>query len=172
VDLVADLGHDGAEFRLAVGLGALEGAEDLRELHRLGAGTEERALRLVGQDQPDGVALLDEDGGQRRGERGGVIVLALPRGLALVAHRAAGVHQQRRAEVALLLVPLDVEPVAPGVRAPVEALEVIPGRVLAVVGELDAHAVQRAAVQAGDRALDDAPRAHAEPGDLRQDLRP
>jgi hypothetical protein len=65
-----------------------------------------------------------------------------------------------------------VEPVAPGVGAPVETLEVVARRVLAVVGELDAHAVKRAAVQAGDRTLDDALGAHAEPGDLRQDLRP
>ena len=74
-----------------------------------------------------------------------------------VAHRLAGVDEQPRDEVRLLLVLLEVVALGAAVDLPVDVLDVVAGGVLAVLGELDGEPVPRAAVPAGEVALDDLP---------------
>ena len=72
-----------------------------------------------------------------------------------VGHRGAEVHRQVAGDVGLGLELFEVVFVGLGVDVPVEVLEVVAGDVLAVFGELDAEALERAGVQAGQKALDD-----------------
>src|SRR6202022_3870530 len=58
-----------------------------------------------------------------------------------------------------------------GVDVPVEVLQVVAGDIPAVLGELDAEAVERASVQAGQETLDDELGAQVEPGHLVDDFR-
>ena len=51
-------------------------------------------------------------------------------------------------DVGFFLELLDVVAVGPGVDLPVDGGEIVAGQVLAVFGELDAEALERAAVQA------------------------
>ena len=61
--------------------------------------------------------------------------------------------------------------VGAGQHAVVEVPRVVAGRVLAVLGELDAEALVGAGVQTGDEALDHAPGDHREVLDAGQGLR-
>src|SRR5207248_10330392 len=98
---------------------------------------------------------------QRRGHLLGVLELA-ERLAAAVAHAPAGVHDDERLEVRLLLVLLDEEPVGLAVGPPVDVPQLVAGVVLAVLGELGTEPLERAAVDAGEEPLDDGP------GDQRQ----
>ena len=53
-----------------------------------------------------------------------------------------------------------------GEDAPVEPAQVVARGIFAVLGELDVEAVERAAVLAADRPLDEPPRAQGQVGDL------
>ena len=86
-----------------------------------------------------------------------------PVGGALELHRLGRVEEDRRREVGLLFVFLDVEPVAAAVDLPVDVLGVVAGHVLAVLGELDREAVVGAGVHARDVALDQEPGLEVEP---------
>ena len=88
---------------------------------------------------------------------------------AAIAHRPADVEQQVAVEVGLLLELLDVVAVAARVDLPVERRQIVAGQVLAVLGELDAEALERAAVQARQEALDDRPRLQLERAEPRDD---
>src|SRR5262249_14224743 len=59
-----------------------------------------------------------------------------------------------------------------GVDVPVEVLEVVARNVLAVLGELDRKAVERAGMQAGQEPFDDELGAQVEPCHLANDFRP
>jgi hypothetical protein len=119
----------------------------LHQLQLLGRGPDGGADLVIEEHQPGGIALTDQ---QRRqgGHGGGGMVVLGGASAARIAHRCAGVQEERRLEIALLLEPLDVVAVAARIHAPVELLEIIAGAVLAVVGEFDAQAVQRASVLA------------------------
>ena len=90
---------------------------------------------------------------------------------AAVAHAARDVAQQRAAEVRVFLELLDVVAVLLGPDLPVDVAQVVAAGVLAVLAELDRLAEVRAAVHAGEEALDDVPRAEIEPGDPLDRLR-
>src|SRR5262249_60294516 len=83
------------------------------------------------------------------------VVLRPPPGPVL--HRLAGIDQEPRDEVRFLLVLLQVEAVGAAVDFPVDVLDVVARGVLAVLGELDGEPVPRAAVPAGEVALDHLP---------------
>ena len=72
-------------------------------------------------------------------------------------------------EVGLLLELLDVVAIAARVDLPVDGREVVAGDVLAVLGELDAEALERAAMQAREEAFDDRPRLELERAEARHD---
>ena len=113
---------------------------------------------LAGEgDQPDRVALGEQEVGERRRQGGGVVRLGPP--ARAVAHRPAVVDEQVAAQVGLVLELLDVVAVGAGEEPPVEVAEVVAGAVLAVFGELDREAVVGAAVQAAPQPLDHAARA-------------
>ena len=88
-----------------------------------------------------------------------------------VGHRLAGVEQQVRQEVGLLLVLLEVELVGLGPDLPVDVADVVARHVFAVLGELDGEAVVGAGVLARDVPLDDHPRLEVEPFQVSQRLR-
>ena len=73
-------------------------------------------------------------------------------------HRAGRIEHEVDDELGLLLELLHVVAIGLGVGAPVDVPDLVAGRVLLVLGELDRRAVQLGAVQAGQRALDDQPR--------------
>ena len=166
-DLPGDLGQDGRQVGLAVGLGRLQRVDDFGQLGQRGGRPQVGPLVAVEDGQADRVPLLDQQRGERGGDGGGVGELG--HRAAAVGHAGAGVEDDGAAEVGLLLVAFDGVPVGPGEGPPVEPFEVVAGGVLAVVGELDGEAVERAAVQAGDAALDDPLGAEAQRDDLGED---
>ena len=88
-----------------------------------------------------------------------------------VAHRTARVQQNLHAHVRLFFVLLDVETIGSGQHAIVEMPRVVAGRVLAMLGELDAETLVRAGMQPADKSLDHPARDHREvfhPGECRR----
>src|SRR5690606_9591193 len=81
-------------------------------------------------------------------------------GVAAVGHRRRGVDEEGAAQLGLLLEPLHVVAVELAEGLPVDVFDVVAGRVLLVLGELDRRAVMRGAVHARQRTLDDRARAH------------
>ena len=129
------------------------------------------AERPVGEQQrPDRVLLVEHQVGERRRQRARVLELAHRGARRLESHRAREVEQQVAAQVGLLGVLLDQVAVAARPHLPVQVLERIAGHVRAVLGELDAEAVERRAVHAGDEALDHQARAHVEVREARDDF--
>ena len=129
------------------------------QVRGIAAGADQRADLAVEGDQAHAVLLLEHQVGQRRGRALGVFELRHRRGVAPVAHALAGVQQQVADQVRLFLELLQVVLVGPAEDFPVEVAQVVAGRVLAMLGELDREAVEGAAMHARDVALDDPPRA-------------
>ena len=108
-------------------------------------------VRVPGDDQSHLVALPHEKVGERPGADSAV--LELGHRAAAVGHRPGAVHDQQRTEVRLHLEALDVVLVELGVGAPIDVLDLVAGRVLLVLDELDRLAVGGALVQSGEDAL-------------------
>ena len=108
-------------------------------------------------DEAHAVALLEHEIGERGGETDGVVGLRRA-ARTRVAHGAAEVEQERGAEVGFLLVFADVVAVGFSEDLPVESADFIALHILPVLGELDAEALVRRLVQAGEKALDHPPR--------------
>src|SRR5262249_35194560 len=77
------------------------------------------------------------------------------------------VDEQKRPHLRLVLEALDVVAVAAPDRLPVDAADVVAGRVLLVLRKLDRRPGVRILVHARERPLDDDPRAHAHRGEAR-----
>ena len=133
----------------------VEHGEQIVEVRRARARRHERLDRAVAaREQADLVLLLDHEV-RERGERRG------PRTRASAMPPPANCHRRRRVEhevdgqLRLLLELLDVVAVDLRVRLPVDVAQLVAGRVLLVLGELDRRAVHARAVHARQRALDD-----------------
>ena len=165
-NLVEDAGHVG----LAAGLQRVEPLQDAAHLRGLGLGGDEVADSRVVGGEAHGVLLVDEQVGERRGDVLAVLELreAASRGAPAVAHRAGGVEDDRRAQVGLVDVLLDVEALAASGEAPVEGARVVARDVSAVLGELGAGALPGALVAPGDEAVDGAVREELDSGELPQ----
>ena len=74
-------------------------------------------------------------------------------------------------EVGLFLVLLDVVPIAARVDFPVERRQIVAGQVLPVLGELDAEALVRAAVEPGEEPFHHRPRLQLHGAQPRDDGR-
>ena len=122
------------------------------QVRRIAAGADQRADFAVERDQAHAVLLMQHQVGQRRGRALGVFQLRHRRRVALVAHALAGVQQQVADQVRLFLELLQVVLVGAAEDLPIEIAEVVAGRVLAVLGELDREAVERAAMHARRRS--------------------
>lgn len=133
------------------------------------AGGEILADLVVEGQQADGVALLVEEEGERGGE--GIRVGGLCDAARAEVHRATVVSEEVAAEVGFVLELLDEVAVAPGEEFPIEIARVVAGRVLAILGELDAKAVIRAAMNAAPKALDHNARPHLQTADGHERLR-
>ena len=145
--LVGDLGEQLLQVGLLGGLFVVERREDRLQMVLFAAGRDRRADHVVERNHPDRVLLPQQEVRQRRGDLAGVLVLGeLSR---TEQHRLGQVHQQRRAKVCFLLVLLDVVAVGLGPDLPVDAADVVTGRVFAVLSELNRLTEVRAAVQAG-----------------------
>ena len=168
-DLRHELEEHVADVCLVVGLGLAEKVYHLLEVVRPGARREHVPDRGVEGDHPHGVPLVLQEVGERGAGGGGVV--ELPPALAGVAHGLRAVDDQRRLEVGLLLVLFDVEPVGLRPHLPVDVLDLVAGRVLAVAGELDGEAVVRALVLSGDEPFDDQPGPDVQALDALEDLR-
>ncbi len=164
-DLVQALG----DRRLARRPQPGEQREDVPELRPLALGRQALADLLVERDQADRILLVDHQVAQ--GRRQAHAVFELGQLLAVgVAHRPRQVHHQVARQVGLGLELLDVEPVRLGEHRPVDLGDVVPGRILPVLGELDREALERAGVQPRDEPLDDELGPEVEPGDLADHL--
>ena len=106
--------------------------------------------------------LLENQIRQRRRDELRVLQLGdvAPRG---IGHRLAGIQEQIREQVGLLLVLLQVKLVGLGPDFPVDVADVVAGHVLAMLGELDGEAVVRAGMHPGDVALDHHARLQVQP---------
>jgi hypothetical protein len=111
-------------------------------------------LRIEG-GEADGVLLLEDEPGDGGGEALGVLGFGHRGGGALIGHALAGIDDEMAEEVGLVFVLLQVELVGAAEDFPVEVAQVVAGRVFAVLRELDGETVPRAAMLAGDVALDD-----------------
>src|SRR6516162_685815 len=109
-------------------------------------------LGVVG-GEADGIALMQHQVGQRRGNI--LRILKLAEVLPLVPHAAGGVEEEMGPEVGLLLILLDEVPIGLAVGAPIDVADLVTGIVLAVLGELDAEALIGALVNAGEEALNE-----------------
>ena len=106
-----------------------------------------------GGDQPPGIVELGEHGLRRAGP----------------GHRAAHVQHRHRAEIGLLFVLLDVQPVVAAQDLPVDVAELVARLVHPMLGEFHGEATAGRAVQPGEEALDHPLGGHfdpAQPGDL------
>ncbi len=115
------------------------------QVRRLGRRLEEAPDVVVEQDQPGGVRLLEHEVCERGGDVRAVFELRQLAGF--VVHRLRDIEQNPSPEVGFFLVFLDVEAVGSSEDFPVEVLEVVAGRVFAVLCELDAVAVEGAFVE-------------------------
>jgi len=88
--------------------------------------------------------------------------LELRDGARAVRHGAARVEKDDGSDVRLLLVAFDVVAVHTPQDFPIQVAQVIAWRVLAMLDELDAEAVARAPVLAGQEAVNDPPRGQLE----------
>ena len=149
--MIGPLGHDAA---------------GLAELGDLARRAEERPDAARESRHADAVGLVEDEVGHRGGGGAGEVVLR-PRPRA-VSHRLAGIDQEPGDEVRLLLVLLQVEPLGAAEDLPVDVLDVVAGRVLAVLGELDGEAVPRTAMAAGQVPLHDLPGFELQAVDPRQ----
>ena len=93
-------------------------------------------IALVEHGAADGVLLAQQQIRQRGGGRDRVVVLG--QRPAAVFHAGRDIDQQAAAEVGVLFVLLDVEPVLLGPDLPIDAAQVVARRVFAVLQELDA----------------------------------
>ena len=87
-----------------------------------------------------------------------------------VAHRVGTINEQPANEVGFQFVLLEVQPFLPAEHLPVDVPDVVPGDILAVLGELDRKAVLFAAVPAGKDPLDRPPGAQFKGPDFRKDI--
>ena len=152
------------------GLQAIERHQQREQVPGPRAGRQHRDDVLVEGGEADRVALAVHQVAERRREARAVLELR-HRVMRPVAHRAADVEHQVAVEVRLLLELLDVVAIAARVDLPVDGGDVVAGNVLAVLGELDAEALERAAVQAGQQPFDDGPRLQLERAEARHDRR-
>ena len=117
----------------------------------------------------DGVLLAEKQIGERGGGRDGVV--ALGHRAAAVFHAGRRIDQQAAAEVGVLFVLLDVQPVLLGPDFPIDAAQVVARRVLAVLQELDGLAEVRTAMHAAEQPFDDVTSANLQAADPLDHLR-
>lgn len=86
-------------------------------------------------------------------------------------HRGRQVHHQIAGDVRLRLEFLDVVAIGLGINVPVEVLQIVAGRVLAMFRELDRKALEGAGMQAGEKPFDDELGPQVEPSNLGDDIR-
>ncbi len=152
------------EMGFRAGRVLLEGLEQVIEMQQAVLCLQHHVHLGGVQGEPDRVAGLDHHVPERGGEATGVAVL----GLAAVAgeiHRGAAVEHEIDAEIGLVLEPFDVILVGPGQHPPIDMFRVVADAVRLVIGELRARSVERAAVGAGQVALDHRPRPEREPAE-------
>ncbi len=131
-------------------------------------------LRVVDR-KADGVALMEHQVGERGGDVLGVLEFAdrptgtdLGGNLAGEAHAAGGIDEQMGLEVGFFLVFLDVVTVGLADGAPVDMADLVPGVILAMLGELDGEALVGTFVDAGEETLDERARHQSQVAVLRQ----
>ena len=76
-------------------------------------------------------------------------------GQLLVVRTPGDVHQQRAAQVGVLLELLHIQPILPGPHLPIDVPQVVASRVFAMLQEFDRLPEVGAAVHAGEEALHD-----------------
>ena len=164
-----ELVEGAAEVGGAAGRRVGECPARLAELVHLPGRAQERPHPAGHRRQPDAVRLPQHEVAHRRRRRARQVVLREPP--RAVLHRLAGVNDEPRDEVGLLLVLLEVEPLGAAVDLPVDVLDVVAGGVLAVLRELDREPVPRAPVPPGEVALDELPRLQFEAVDAGENRR-
>ena len=158
--------QEAAEGDFAAGLRLLQHLAEHREMAGGRPGRDQPAGLAAAGDQPDGVALADHQVGERRREPPRVLELRArpPR----VPHAPRRIDDEVRFQICLFFIFLDVVAVALAERPPVDVADLVPRPVLAVLGELDREALERAPVHPRHHPLDHQPRHQLEPAEARQ----
>ena len=130
----------------------VESHEDRPQVARSCTCRQHRRNRIVEGGQCYSIALPVHQ--IRKARREHRTVVQLGDTVRCVPHRRADVEQQMAIEVRLLLELLDVIPVAPGVDLPVDRREIVAGQVLPIFRELDAEALERAAMKTRQEPFD------------------
>ncbi len=102
----------------------------------LGRGRDEVDDILVEGGEADPVALAMGEVGQAGGEIAGVVELGELSCPAGEVHRAGDVEEHAEVSVGVRLELLEVEAIGAGKESPVDAADVVPGHVRAVLGEI------------------------------------
>src|SRR4029453_19281577 len=114
--------------------------------------------------EPHEILLIEHDIGQRCRQITGIIKLA--DAVRAVVHRGTGIDQQVTAEIGFFFVLLDIIAVELGIGLPVDVENLIPRRILAMFGELDAEPLVGTGVKTGDQPFHDIPGAEQEARNL------
>ena len=109
-----------------------------------------RLLRNIGEDHDThAIKAAQRHITHRRGDLPGEIKLAR----LAKRHRFAGVEKEGDRQFAFLLVEFQEQPIQPAVEVPVQIAKIVPGDIIAVIGELDRLAARLAASFAFERTL-------------------
>ena len=157
-DALGDVMEDGADVSIRPGFRGVEFVENAPDLAGPACSPDEAADGLIKSNQSGGVALFDEQVGQRGPEMFGVFEFRnqLPGNLggvdAGIFHRAGDIDGDGRAEVGFLDVLANDAAVALRHHAPVEILWIISRSVFTMLGKFDRGTLVRGSVTACERA--------------------
>jgi len=143
--------------------GVVERVDNAAPLHRAGPGRNDRAHLVVEADEPDGVALAEQQPGYGGGDPFGVGELCDALGGAGPVHGLGDVKHDCGAEVGLLLELLDQPLIGARHHTPVEIAEVIAGLIGAMFGELDGESFAGRLVQPHQESFHDPTRNNLDP---------
>ena len=145
----------GHQIGLGTGTGLTKGRENPIPLLLRAARRDHRSDLIVDANQPDRIALANQEERECGGQMFGVGHLGETGVAAAPVHGLADVQNYDRPGVCLLLEQFYHPAIGAGGNFPVEVAEVIAGLVLAVFGELDGEAFARRAVETVDEAVHD-----------------
>jgi hypothetical protein len=127
---------------------SLPGFEEHVQMRRRRPGRDFDPYRIIHRRQARQILLGREQVRDASGQVFGIVEFLAK------LHRRAGIDDEGRAEIGLLLIELNVIPIAAGVYAPIEMAKFVAGGVFAMLGELDRKTTVGAFMLPGDDALD------------------
>jgi len=135
------------EACIAAGLEVFQLCQHVGQMALPEPGGKHRADLRIEYHQSGGIALAHHEICEARGYAASIFELAHPVRIGLVSHRCGSVQQDVAGEVRLLFELLHIVAVALAEDFPVDVLDVVAGRILAVLGELHGKSAERTSVE-------------------------